>query len=179
MEFVFVSGDPALDLVGTVQRRRGLALDQLVTPADLGAWAVAAGLVDQPMAADAEDLAHAVRLRETIFRLAGAAASSAPYAAADRRLLNRQADGPGLRQELRPDGTLHRTGTAEALLATLARSAQRLLALPLAAPVKECAAETCTRLYVDLSRKGARRWCDMTRCGNRAKAASFRERHPA
>ncbi|MFJ8041479.1 CGNR zinc finger domain-containing protein [Kitasatospora sp. NPDC096147] len=179
MEFVFVSGDPALDLVGTVQRRRSLALDQLATPADLAAWAVAAGLVDQPMAADAEDLAQAVRLREAVYRLATAAARSTPYGAADRRLLNRLADGPHMRQELRPDGTLRRTGTAEALLAALARSAQRLLALPLAAPVKECAAEPCTRLYVDHSRKGARRWCDMTRCGNRAKAASFRERHLA
>jgi predicted RNA-binding Zn ribbon-like protein len=83
------------------------------------------------------------------------------------------------RLELAPDGTLRRTGTIEAVLTTLARAAIDLLSSPAAATVKECAAEDCARLYVDRSRHGSRRWCDMNRCGNRAKAAGFRRRHKA
>jgi predicted RNA-binding Zn ribbon-like protein len=179
MEFVFVAGDPALDLVGTVQRRRTLARDLLQAPADLGAWTAAAGLVDQPLETGAEDLARAQQLREAVYRLGLAAVAGKPYPTADRRLLNRLADGPALRLDLRPDGTLRRTGSAAAALATVARSAQELFALPLGAPIRECAFEPCTRLYVDRSRRGVRRWCDMAACGNRAKAAAFRERHPA
>ncbi|RJO76891.1 CGNR zinc finger domain-containing protein [Nocardia panacis] len=33
------------------------------------------------------------------------------------------------------------------------------------------------RRYLDTSRGNARRWCDMTICGNRAKSAAFRARH--
>ncbi|MER5864487.1 ABATE domain-containing protein [Kitasatospora sp. NPDC002040] len=178
MEFVFVGGDPALDLVGTVQRRRTLARDLLREPADLGAWTAAAGLVDQPVQAGPEELEQAHRLREAVYRLGLAAVAGEPYPTADRRLLNRLADGPVLGLDLRPDGTLRRTGSAAAVLATVARSAQELFALPLGAPIRECASEPCTRLYVDRSRRGVRRWCEMAGCGNRAKAAAFRERHP-
>ena len=38
-----------------------------------------------------------------------------------------------------------------------------------------CAAERCDRVYVDLSRNGAKRFCS-TACQNRAKAAAFRVR---
>ncbi|WP_405017333.1 ABATE domain-containing protein [Kitasatospora sp. NBC_00070] len=178
MEFVFVAGDPALDLVGTVQRRRTLARDLLQTPADLGAWTAAAGVADLSVPAVGEDLEQARQLRESVYRLGLAAVAGEPYPTADRRLLNRLADGPAVRLELRPDGALRRTGSAAAALATVARAAQELFALPLGAPIRECASEPCTRLYVDRSRRGVRRWCDMSACGNRAKAAAFRERHP-
>jgi predicted RNA-binding Zn ribbon-like protein len=42
--------------------------------------------------------------------------------------------------------------------------------------MKECANDECTRLFVDLSRSGARRWCGMAECGNRHKAATYRQR---
>jgi predicted RNA-binding Zn ribbon-like protein len=31
-------------------------------------------------------------------------------------------------------------------------------------------------LFVDTSRKGDRRWCSMSACGNKAKVAGFRKR---
>ncbi|AUG76237.1 hypothetical protein CFP65_1338 [Kitasatospora sp. MMS16-BH015] len=185
MEFVFVSGHPALDFAGTIQHRRTDATDLLTTPEALTAWVAAAGLVDSPTRASAADLAEAVRLREAVYRLGHAAAAGEPYPAADRELLNTATDGPAVRVELLADGTLHRTGTVPAVLAWLARSAVELLAEPAAAggapgsrAVKECAGPRCTRLYLDRSRRGSRRWCDMAACGNRAKAAAYRERHP-
>jgi len=36
--------------------------------------------------------------------------------------------------------------------------------------VRECNSERCSWLFVDRSRNGTRRWCDMKVCGNRAKA---------
>jgi predicted RNA-binding Zn ribbon-like protein len=41
--------------------------------------------------------------------------------------------------------------------------------------VKICAADTCAFLFLDLSKNGSRRWCDMKQCGNREKARRHRE----
>jgi predicted RNA-binding Zn ribbon-like protein len=46
-------------------------------------------------------------------------------------------------------------------------SAAELLVSPQLARVKACAG--CGWLFLDLSRPGTRRWCDMAVCGNRAK----------
>lgn len=43
--------------------------------------------------------------------------------------------------------------------------------------LRRCAAEDCRSWFVDTSKGGRRRWCSMARCGNRAKAARYRERH--
>jgi len=42
--------------------------------------------------------------------------------------------------------------------------------------VRRCADPRCTRVFLDTSRNGTRRWCDMGTCGNRAKAARHRAR---
>lgn len=45
--------------------------------------------------------------------------------------------------------------------------------------LREC--RRCTHLFIDKGRGVGRRWCSMSRCGNRAKAESFRarQRHAA
>jgi predicted RNA-binding Zn ribbon-like protein len=45
--------------------------------------------------------------------------------------------------------------------------------------IKVCASDTCQWLFYDASRTGRRRWCDMSTCGNRAKAARHRARAKA
>ena len=42
--------------------------------------------------------------------------------------------------------------------------------------IRRCAAEDCDWLFLDTSKRGNRRWCDMTICGNRAKARRFYSR---
>jgi predicted RNA-binding Zn ribbon-like protein len=42
--------------------------------------------------------------------------------------------------------------------------------------IRVCASDTCEWIFYDASRTGRRRWCDMTTCGNRAKAARHRAR---
>jgi predicted RNA-binding Zn ribbon-like protein len=44
------------------------------------------------------------------------------------------------------------------------------------AQLRECVNPRCTRLFIDTSRAGTRRWCGMTECGNKAKVAAFRAR---
>ncbi|MCC6317433.1 MAG: CGNR zinc finger domain-containing protein [Gemmatimonadaceae bacterium] len=43
--------------------------------------------------------------------------------------------------------------------------------------VRRCCDSRCARVFLDPTRNGRRRWCEMATCGNRAKAARFRERH--
>ncbi len=42
--------------------------------------------------------------------------------------------------------------------------------------IRVCASDTCKWIFYDASRTGRRRWCDMSTCGNRAKAARHRAR---
>ncbi|MEV0202562.1 ABATE domain-containing protein [Nonomuraea sp. NPDC050691] len=169
--FTFVSGDLALDLAGTVQHRRSDRLEMLETPADLGRWAVEAGVLDRPCAVTPAGLAAAKELREAVYRLAVGAGVPG-----DRELVNRAAAEPPAAVRLGAGGGVERAGDLTAVLSTVARQAVELLGGPAATRIRECGAEVCTRLYVDTSRGGGRRWCDMRECGNRAKAAHFRAR---
>lgn len=42
--------------------------------------------------------------------------------------------------------------------------------------VKACEGHSCTMVFVDHTRRRARRWCSMAICGNRAKQAAHRDR---
>ena len=42
--------------------------------------------------------------------------------------------------------------------------------------IRICASDTCQWVFYDASRTGRRRWCDMSTCGNRAKAKRHRAR---
>ena len=175
MNFTFVSGNLGLDLAGTVQHRRHERLDLLGGPADLALWTVEAGLLDAPPEVGDSGLALGKALREAVYRLAaGPSPDGSPV-----DLVNRVAAAPPVSVRLRGGVGVERSGDLPAALSTVARDAIELLGGARAVRVKECAGERCTRLFVDLSRGSARRWCDMQDCGNRAKAAGFRSRHPA
>ena len=73
------------------------------------------------------------------------------------------------RWELRPSA-----GLALPTLA-VARAAAALLTGPELRLVKVCPGEDCGWLFLD--RKGRRRWCSMSACGNRAKVRAYAERH--
>jgi predicted RNA-binding Zn ribbon-like protein len=74
-------------------------------------------------------------------------------------------------------------GPAQALdrpLWPIARSAAELLTSDDLGCIRECASETCSWLFMDCSRNQRRRWCDMSTCGNRAKARRhYRRRQKA
>lgn len=70
-------------------------------------------------------------------------------------------------------------GDVEALdrvLWPVVRSAAELLTSGDLDRVRRCAGDDCAWLFLDRSRNGSRRWCDMTVCGNRSKVRRFYRR---
>lgn len=175
--FRFRGGRLPLDLPATLAGRvSGAHRDALATPGDLDRWLVAAGLADGAARASAEDLSAARDLRETLYALALARAEDRPLPEAPREALNAFAAQPAATPWLDASGDLRMTGSVRALLAGVAREAVLLLGGPEGARIRQCQGPTCAILFLDTSRKGDRRWCSMTACGNRAKVAAFRER---
>ena len=61
----------------------------------------------------------------------------------------------------------------DSVLWPIARAAVDLLASDQLAYVRACSSKTCEWFFLDTSKNHHRRWCDMTRCGNRAKFQRF------
>lgn len=69
-----------------------------------------------------------------------------------------------------------RWNSPKSLLLPVAEAMARLLGTADFRDVKLCEGESCTLLFLDETRRRARRWCSMAVCGNRAKQAKHRER---
>lgn len=175
--FTFVSGNPALDFAGTVKERDAGYVDLMTTPAALADWLVAAELLSTAPVCTAAEFERAIELREAVYRLAVASVIGGRWDDADRNLINACAAGTRTSIELRADGAVARYGDCGSALARIAAETIELLGGPDRSRIKQCGRDTCTRLYLDTSRAGSRRWCDMAQCGNRAKSASYRARH--
>ena len=178
LAFRFVSGHRALDLVSTLGDRHRQPVERLREAADLDRWLAAAALAADEQAT-APDVADARGLRETVNRLARAVLADEQAAAEDVDGLNRWARRPPLAPQL--DASLERRWAAErpvrAALALIAREAVELLTSAERTLIRECAAApNCSLLYLDRSRARRRRWCEMDRCGSRAKMATYRRR---
>jgi predicted RNA-binding Zn ribbon-like protein len=72
-----------------------------------------------------------------------------------------------------------REGGLDWLLAAVARSAAELVAEGSSARLRVCSNPSCGLFFYDNSRTRRRRWCSMSRCGNRHKVAAFSRRHAA
>lgn len=175
--FRFRGGSLPLDLPATLAGRvSGQHREALATPGDLDRWLVAAGLTEGPPAATAEDLSAARDLRESLYALALARVEDRPLPDAPREALNALAARPAAEPWLDVSGQARLKGKARDLLVGVAREAVLLLGGPDAGRIRQCQGPTCAILFLDTSRKGDRRWCSMSACGNRAKVAAFRDR---
>jgi predicted RNA-binding Zn ribbon-like protein len=98
----------------------------------------------------------------------GAAALAGVLAQVPVRLTVPADDAPGAAPVTaeRPIDRL-RLALALAIVDTLRRDRNR---------IRRCEGERCVLLYYDTSRNRSRRWCDMSACGNRAKAAAHYRR---
>ena len=176
--FRFRGGSNVIDLPATLQARLGSSPRELLAaPEDLGRWLVSAGLAAVAPKPTAKDLATARLLREAIYVLAGTRAVSKAEAA--RNTLNQIAAGVAAVPRLQNNGTVHLEGSAHALLVTLARDAVQLFGSEGVTRLRQCQSPTCTLYFVDTSRRGDRRWCSMSACGNKAKVDEFRRRKRA
>lgn len=167
--------------------------ESLWTAADLLGWTKASGGVSENLTAQVAGIGEAdqarlfdqaITLRETIYRVFGAVAIQEIPAEADIERLNAAlAVAPPRTRLIRNLGHFGWSSEVERLPD---RTAPLLLASMLLAPVlwsasdllvqgethriRRCANEKCLWLFVDRSKAGTRRWCDMGACGNRAKS---------
>lgn len=173
--FRFRGGCSAIDLPATLQARLSSSPRELLnTPNDLARWLVSAGMASTKPRTTAGDLATARVLREAIYVLAGK--PSRAKAEAPRETLNRIAADTAAAPQLQTNGTMRLEGNAGALLVTLAREAVQLFGSDAAKLIRQCESPSCTLYFVDNSRRGDRRWCSMSGCGNKAKVREFRRR---
>ncbi|MDN5929713.1 MAG: ABATE domain-containing protein [Pseudonocardia sp.] len=180
VRFEVATGALCLDFVytgGAAERARWEALH---TPADLERWLrssrlAAAAPIPAVVHLTETDLTDVHELREVLWRLGNDLADGQPVRAGDAEALNRWARQPDLVAVL-VEGRAGWAGpmTGQQLLSTLARDAIALVTGPHAGRVRRCAAADCALLFIDTSRPGTRRWCAMSRCGNRTKARSRR-----
>ncbi|MFF1693631.1 CGNR zinc finger domain-containing protein [Streptomyces sp. NPDC058257] len=177
VKFAFVSGNPALDLVGTVESRRDKPVDLLMAPADLEEWVRACDELPDQVTVDAAAFTAVLELREAIYQLALDRMRNRRFTSADLDTVNAAAAGPVPTIELSDDG-LRLSGDLRTTQAHVARSGIAMLA-DLHTCLKECGRAGCTRLYLDRSRGARRTWCGMESCGNRVKASAYRARRQA
>jgi predicted RNA-binding Zn ribbon-like protein len=155
-------------------------VETLRSSADLLAWLDRAGIGAERPRERARQVDKifpaALELREAIFRVFAALAGGAPPGAADYALLsNAVAEAPPRQELARAAGGFawrveQRGVTAPTLLAPVLWSAADLLVGAERRRIRQCANEKCLWLFIDESKSGTRRWCDMSSCGNRAKA---------
>ena len=193
LPFKYVGGDPALDLVNTVDFTiRGLEDERLTDYNRLTHWAEGAGVTSPRRGAELRRAAAAhpreatsvyraaLRARAVLARLFAETAQGAASAEAvdefNRLLLpalehlrvTSASGGRGHAQPLRlgwEDGE----EKLESVLWPVLWSAASLITSDEASRIRVCGGENCGWMYVDRSRNGLRRWCQMETCGTREK----------
>lgn len=151
------------------------ALERLPQAADLNVWLAWSQLeVVAPMTT-AGDHADARRLRWAIWNALQAVLTDTLTHARDRAVLDELAFRPSLVPQLEGDRWVDPL-VAEAL-STIARDAIELLRDPfLRGRIRTCESPDCGVPFVDVSRPGKRRWCEDSRCGDRARQRAMRAR---
>jgi predicted RNA-binding Zn ribbon-like protein len=192
----FCGGDLAVDFTNTIGSRGGATEEHFNVYGDVVSWAEARGVVGRSQAQRlraeaerhprvAEDAVKTlVELRESLYRLIVAAVHGRPVPPRDLAALNahvaavydhaRLAAGANGFM-LRFDAPAH-SALVDAIATPVVRAAVDLLTTDALKRVRLCADHSCAWLFVDSTRSGTRRWCDMKVCGNRNKVRRFRRR---
>jgi predicted RNA-binding Zn ribbon-like protein len=187
--FYFVGHHLCLDFMNTLVADGGQLVELLPTFADFVAWASAATLVTaqeaqwivaqwsgQPEAAVV--LQQALQFRATIqtmlkTNLSGQATPAVVVDAINIWLGQQSGYTEVIRVGEQFTKRYHTTiHTPRQLLAPIAHSAADLLCYADWALVRKCENPACVLYFYDTSKNHSRRWCSMSLCGNRAKAAA-------
>jgi len=188
--------EDTFDFLNTDDTENGFPAEKLPTLDDALAWFVDRGVIHsegasrvQAQAASqatlsARDLARVHAVRSALREVAHAITEHRAPRSGSLDTINRALHA---RQVIElvpaPDGcTVDHRHVGDPVDDALARLADPLvLELTSGRPerIKICASETCDWIFYDASRTSRRRWCDMSTCGNRAKAARYRARERA
>jgi predicted RNA-binding Zn ribbon-like protein len=190
-----IGGRVCLDFANTTSGRgTDQHLEHLLRYDDLVVWTRRTGLLSADEAAAlttqggaipeaaAAVLARALELREALHDIfaASAAGASVPTSAIERvngALARAMAEA---RLRTTADGFAWdwqaTTPALDRMLWPIVRAAAELLISPALARVKECPGRHCGWLFLDATKNGRRRWCDMRVCGSRDKARRHHHR---
>jgi predicted RNA-binding Zn ribbon-like protein len=198
--FELIAGAVCLDFINTLDDRfTNQPKELLESYLDLARFGEDSGIIDDSVVdrliartetspAEAKNALEAgIELREAMFAVFTAIATKKQIPRVPLMTLNGYIQGAAQHAQLVPADTGQVTKTVapfewrfDALplgckdpLWPIARSAADLLASDQLANVRMCAAKNCEWFFLDTSKNHARRWCDMTKCGNRAKARAF------
>ncbi len=187
--FKYIGGDPSLDLVNTVDwTSHGPTQDRLTDYAQLARWAQGAGLLSNGAAASLraqalrrpQEAARALRiglrtrgiLRRAFVAVARGEPANAPLSELNEllaRALGRlHVAPPDPRHRRQPSLRLAWRGLDADLDAPVwpaVWAAASLMVSEEASQVRVCGGVDCGWMYVDRSRNGLRRWCEMATCG--------------
>ncbi|MDX2966501.1 CGNR zinc finger domain-containing protein [Streptomyces acidiscabies] len=185
--WIWDGGRVCLDFTNTLRYRWRTAPEEtLRNPGDLALWLQRAGLlapgIQDPCTAAV--LTAGRRLRETVDRAVLAAADGRLPSPGDITALNRaaaEAPRPALQitvtdGRLEPAAATSVAADASAALALIAQDAVDLLLSAEIRRVRVCGADTCALRFLDRSPARNRRWCSMSRCGNRTKVRLHQSR---
>ena len=184
--------EDALDFVNTLEYERGVPAERLPDVPSAVNWLQEHELLHREMVepllaryvdddADSPVLQRIRRVRGALRELLDATVERRPPEAAALREVNRALRAPYI-IELVPaaDGVSfehrHEGDPINGALARLCEAVARELTQGDARRMRICANEDCRWVFRDYSPAGRRKWCDMSTCGNRAKAARHRER---
>lgn len=192
MEFELVAGNLALDFANSVHDHGAPdPQDDFKTYDDLVDWCAQTGLIDTKQrrelhrknpAEAKRDFERTLQLREAIYAIVVSRLRGKPPPTEALHCLNRHFGRAMAAARLQSVGkhfelTWGINGSGlEPVWGEIARSAVGLLTSGKLRRVRQCEGDSCTWLFLDTSRNGLRRWCDMQACGNRAKARRFRQR---
>ena len=190
----FIGGDSALDFLNTVTGRDLQPRDWLDSYARLLEWATLVHLLPEKNlraltkklhsepAAATRALSRAKELREELFALVSAVASgNAPPKSALAALREHWLAGIEAHELRYEKGRVIADIRADAtdfdLIAAMIayRMVEHVMPQP-ADRLRICGGANCSWVFIDSSKAGRRRWCDMAVCGNVAKTQRFQAR---
>ena len=188
----FVGGNVVLDFVNTVTGRNGRPRDWIASFSALADWAALTGLLpkhrcerlkemsERSPSAAASALESACNLRELLFRVLTLAVNGRSPSPSDLENLHaywcRGIANHALRRvrgSIQPVLLDSTTTAFDGIVDAMAVRAVDLLRELQSKRLRRCSGPHCAWLFIDSSKAGRRRWCDMATCGNGAKAKRY------
>jgi predicted RNA-binding Zn ribbon-like protein len=189
--FDWSGGDPALDLVNTLDERpSGAPIENLATYGGLVRFAELAGIIEPSVSKRLQSLKgpacsriarRARELREQLHAILAAAhlGQTVPKAALDaialeicrahaaRTLVATETSGAVKHRWLSPS-------SPQVPLHACALAVEKLLVTADTSRIRKCGASDCDVYFIDTSKAHRRQWCSMQNCGNREKQRRWR-----
>ncbi len=200
---MLIGESPSLDFLNSIAAPKGVMIDWLDTEANMLDWFEQSGLCDKAELARLRDGSNAADLTKVLqdlhaFRdlFRGFINETAGHVRAQVsdlliKEINKILLGGKLAMQIveatqdRPSpigsvqthalSTQFELRTPRDLLVRIAAACAKLICEADFSRIRNCEGPTCTMYFLDISKNHKRRWCSMSVCGNRAKAAAHRK----